>query len=97
MLDIAGWRSGRREELSELGRSTAKEVLEQGEAVRMRPMSPFERKIVHDDIAALDGDYTESEAENPKRGAVVDPNEPIAWRGGSQTPAGETAAGVEPR
>lgn len=75
MLDIAGWRSGRREELSELGRSTAKEVLEQGEPVRMRPMSPFERKIVHDAIAAFDGVYSESEGENPKRRVVVHPKE----------------------
>ena len=46
MLDIAGWRQGRRDELTELGLRTAKEVLESGEPARMRPMTPFERKVV---------------------------------------------------
>lgn len=73
MLDIAGWRSNRRGELTELGRSTAADVLAKGEAVRLRPMSPFERKIVHDAVAATDGVYSESEGENPKRRVVVRP------------------------
>ena len=36
MLDIAGWRQSRRDELTELGSRTAKEVLESGEPVRLR-------------------------------------------------------------
>lgn len=71
MLDVAGWRAGRREELSELGRSTAEEVKESGEAARLRPMTPFERKIVHDAVAAVDGVHSESEGEEPKRKVVV--------------------------
>ena len=73
MLDVAGWRAGRREELVELGRSTAETVRSDGEAVRLRPMSPFERKIVHDAVAAVDGVYSESEGDNPKRRVVVHP------------------------
>lgn len=73
MLDVAGWRSGRREELAELGRSTAETVRSQGEAERLRPMSPFERKIVHDAVAAVDGVYSESEGDNPKRRVVIHP------------------------
>lgn len=73
MLDISGWRAGRREELAELGRSTAEKVRSNGEAERLRPMSPFERKIVHDAVAAVDGVYSESEGENPKRRVVVHP------------------------
>src|SRR2546423_11901751 len=41
MLDIAGWRAGRREELTELGLRTAREVLQTGQPVRLDPMSPF--------------------------------------------------------
>src|SRR5699024_7000478 len=73
MLDVAGWRSGRREELAQLGRSTCEEVRTKGEAVRLRPMSPFERKIVHDAVAAVEGVYSESEGESPKRRVVVHP------------------------
>lgn len=74
MLDIAGWRAGRREELRELGRSTAETVLSTGENVRLQPMSPFERKVVHDSVAAVDGVRSESEGEEPKRRVVVLPD-----------------------
>ncbi|NKQ53292.1 single-stranded DNA-binding protein [Amycolatopsis sp. K13G38] len=74
MLDIAGWRAGRREELRELGRSTAESVLKSGERVRLQPMSPFERKVVHDAVAAVDGVHSESEGEEPKRRVVVIPD-----------------------
>ncbi|GAA4856875.1 Jag family protein [Saccharopolyspora rosea] len=71
MLDIAGWRAARREELSELGRSTAQTVLETGKEARLKPMTPFERKIVHDAVAAIDGVHSESEGEEPNRKVVV--------------------------
>ncbi|MFR9730595.1 protein jag [Saccharopolyspora sp. MS10] len=71
MLDVAGWRAGRREELSTLGRTTAEDVLKSGEETRLRPMTPFERKIVHDAVAAVDGVHSESEGEEPNRKVVV--------------------------
>ncbi|HVW43763.1 MAG TPA: R3H domain-containing nucleic acid-binding protein [Amycolatopsis sp.] len=74
MLDIAGWRAGRREELRELGRSTAESALQSGERSRLQPMSPFERKVVHDAVAAIDGVHSESEGEEPKRRVVVIPD-----------------------
>ena len=55
MLDIAGWRQARREELTELGSRTAKSVLETGESAKLRPMTPFERKVVHDAVARIRG------------------------------------------
>ncbi|PRX47716.1 spoIIIJ-associated protein [Prauserella shujinwangii] len=73
MLDIAGWRAARREELSELGRSTAESVVSSGEPVRLQPMSPFERKVVHDAVASVQGATSESEGEEPKRRVVVLP------------------------
>jgi spoIIIJ-associated protein len=73
MLDIAGWRSDRREELRELGRSTAESVLSSGERVRLQPMSPFERTVVHDAVATVSGVTSESEGEDPKRRVVIFP------------------------
>ena len=71
MLDIAGWRQARREELTTLGTRTAKEVLASGESVRLRPMTPFERKVVHDAVARIRGVSSESEGEEPRRQVVV--------------------------
>lgn len=74
MLDIAGHRAARRAELTELGTSTAQAVLSSGEPSRLAPMSPFERKVVHDAVAPIDGVHSESEGEEPHRRVVVLPD-----------------------
>jgi spoIIIJ-associated protein len=71
MLDIASWRKTRRDELTELGARTAKEVLESGQSVRLRPMTPFERKVVHDAVTKVKGVASESEGEEPRRQVVI--------------------------
>jgi spoIIIJ-associated protein len=71
MLDVSGHRQARRAELAALATDTAKQVLDSGTAARLAPMNPFERKVVHDAIAALDGVYSESEGEEPNRRVVV--------------------------
>jgi spoIIIJ-associated protein len=72
MLDVGGFRARRRTELAELGRSVADEVARTGEPKKLRPMSPFERKIIHDAVA-LAGLRSESEGEEPNRRVVVFP------------------------
>lgn len=71
MLDVAGWRANLRAELTELGTAAAQRVLESGEREALRPMTPFERKIVHDAVAAVDGVSSESEGAEPSRRVVV--------------------------
>ena len=71
MLDIASWRRRRREELAALGDKVAKRVLESGEREELAPMTPFERKIVHDAVAAISGVHSESEGVEPGRRVVV--------------------------
>ncbi|WP_319428723.1 protein jag [Mycobacterium sp. RTGN5] len=71
MLDIANWRRGRREELSALGDKVARRVLDTGEREELAPMTPFERKIVHDAVAGVDGVHSESEGVEPSRRVVV--------------------------
>lgn len=73
MLDIAGWRANKREALSEAGRVVAKRVLESGESEEMDPMTPFERKIIHDAIAEVDGVASDSTGAEPNRRVVVLP------------------------
>src|SRR4051794_25993733 len=71
MLDVAGYRARRRVELAELGAGTARSVLADGEPVRLSPMNPFERKVVHDAVAEIDGVTSASEGEEPRRRVVV--------------------------
>ena len=73
MLDIAGYRARRRTELGELGRSTAEQVAASGEAVRLAPMNPFERKVVHDAVGTVAGVESSSEGEEPRRRVVISP------------------------
>jgi len=71
MLDVAGWRRRRRDELAALGDKVARRVLESGEREELAPMTPFERKIVHDAVAAVSGVRSESEGAEPSRRVVV--------------------------
>jgi spoIIIJ-associated protein len=72
MLDISGHRAARRRELEELAATTVAEVKESGERSALRPMTPFERKVVHDAVAAA-GLTSESEGIEPRRYVVVLP------------------------
>ncbi|GHP17965.1 hypothetical protein RN2511_027010 [Rhodococcus sp. NKCM2511] len=71
MLDVAGWRAKRRTELGNLGAEAARRVLESGEREELTPMTPFERKIVHDAVAKIDGVASESTGVEPARRVVV--------------------------
>jgi len=73
MLDISGYRAGRRAELADLARRTADEVAAERAARSLVPMNAFERKVVHDTIAAINGVSSESEGEEPQRRVVVSP------------------------
>jgi spoIIIJ-associated protein len=72
MLDVGGYRARRRVELTELGQDAADEVKSSGVPRRLDAMTPFERKVVHDAIAAA-GLRSESEGEEPNRRVVVFP------------------------
>ncbi|TIC89343.1 KH domain-containing protein [Nocardioides sp. GY 10113] len=72
MLDISGFRAHKRTRLTKLGEETAARVRESGESVSLDPMSPFERKIVHDAVAAA-GLTSESAGVEPRRYVVVLP------------------------
>ncbi|WP_018160011.1 protein jag [Smaragdicoccus niigatensis] len=71
MLDIAGWRAKRRADLTAIGQAAAKKVLEKGGREVLEPMTPFERKVVHDAVAAIGGVVSESEGAEPQRRVVV--------------------------
>ena len=72
MLDIAGHRATRRAELQRIARQAIEEAKTSGEPVRMAAMTPFERKVVHDEVAAA-GLTSESEGSEPHRYVVITP------------------------
>jgi spoIIIJ-associated protein len=72
MLDISGYRAEKRTELVKLAEETVAHVKETGAPVSLDPMSPFERKVVHDTVAAA-GLTSESEGVEPRRHVVVLP------------------------
>jgi len=72
MLDIGGYRADVRKQLGELAQDAVADVRETGEPVKLAPMTPFERKVVHDAVAAS-GLRSESEGVEPTRCVVVLP------------------------
>jgi spoIIIJ-associated protein len=74
MLDVGGFRAKRRVDLTSLAGETAQRVAQSRQPERMAPMNPFERKVVHDVIAAVAGVRSESEGEEPSRRVVVLPD-----------------------
>jgi spoIIIJ-associated protein len=73
LLDINGFRALQREQLVAAVKETVEQVLRTREHQELRPMTPAERKIVHDAVAALDGVQTESLGEEPNRRVVIRP------------------------
>ncbi|WP_369759028.1 protein jag [Marmoricola sp. URHB0036] len=73
MLDVSGHRAGRRTALEEQAAEIVAQVKESGEQASLEPMSPFERKVVHDVVAAA-GLKSESEGAEPRRYVVVLPS-----------------------
>jgi len=72
MLDVAGYRERRRKELEALAADAVGEATQSQEPVPLAPMNPFERKVIHDAVAAA-GLTSESEGEEPDRHVVVMP------------------------
>ncbi|HET6625252.1 MAG TPA: R3H domain-containing nucleic acid-binding protein [Nocardioidaceae bacterium] len=72
MLDVSGHRAQRREVLEKQAADVVSQVRDSGEAVSLDPMSPFERKVVHDAVAAA-GLRSESDGTEPRRYVVVLP------------------------
>jgi spoIIIJ-associated protein len=73
LLDINGFRSRQRNQLIAVVKATAEQVISSREEQELQPMTPAERKIVHDAIAAIDGVLTESVGEEPYRRVVIRP------------------------
>ena len=73
VVDVEGYKSRQRQKLENLAYSTAKRALSQHRSVKMRPMTPYERRIVHIALRDFRGVTTASEGEGSSRHVVVIP------------------------
>jgi len=73
LLDINGYRARHRDQLIAVVKATAERVIASREDHEFEPMTPAERKIVHDAVAAIDGVQTESLGEEPYRRVIIRP------------------------
>ncbi|PFG34732.1 protein jag [Sanguibacter antarcticus] len=74
MLDVAGYRAGRRVELTALATTIIEKVKSSGEKVALEPLNAFERKVVHDVVTDA-GLVSESFGVDPQRYIQVSPAE----------------------
>ena len=77
IVDVAGYRQARREALARFTHEVAGKVVESGQAVTLEPMTPADRKVVHDTVNEIDGVSTTSEGEEPRRRVVILPEPTI--------------------
>jgi spoIIIJ-associated protein len=73
LVDVAGYRERRSAALKRFSTQIAEEVIASGQEKALEPMSPADRKSVHDAINELPGVVTRSEGEEPHRHIVIAP------------------------
>ncbi len=77
-LDISGYRDKRSKALAAFTEKVAAEVLTTGRAVALEPMSPPDRKVVHDTVGRIVGVESRSEGEDDRRHVVISCQAPAA-------------------
>jgi spoIIIJ-associated protein len=73
LIDINGFRARQREQLTAIVQAKVEQVIRTHEDHEFQPMTPAERKVVHDAVAAMEGVRTESLGEEPNRRVVIRP------------------------
>ena len=71
LVDVEGYRARRRDSLADYGRSMALRAKSRGTEIELEPMNAYERKIVHDAVAEVEGASSFSEGEEPNRKVIV--------------------------
>jgi spoIIIJ-associated protein len=77
-LDIAGYAERRRQALTIYAERLIDQLLEEGGEIMLEPMSPADRKVIHDAAAARDGVSSYSEGEAPRRYVVLNATKSVA-------------------
>jgi spoIIIJ-associated protein len=73
IVDVEDYRKRREERLEEHARELAQRVRDEGREEELEPMNSYERKLVHDAVADVEGVETESRGMDPERYVVIRP------------------------
>lgn len=73
IVDVGGYKENRKRKLESLASKIAREVAQTKQAVKLKPMSSYERLIIHEKLADSKDVFTESEGEGENRAIVVKP------------------------
>jgi spoIIIJ-associated protein len=71
LVDVEDYRKRRRSRIVRQAHDAAGQVRKTGRPQSLEPMNAYERKVVHDSIAAIGGLVTASEGEEPNRHVVI--------------------------
>lgn len=74
VVDVEGYRARREKTLEELAEKLARKVEDTGKNVRLEPMNPYERRVIHATLQSNDSVTTRSEGEEPFRRVVIEKN-----------------------
>ncbi len=73
LLDVNGYREKREQFLKELSKEIAEQVVRDKKSVMLQPMSSYERRIIHVELAGRSDVVTESIGEEPERRVIIRP------------------------
>ena len=73
VIDAEGYREKREKTLERLANRLADKAVKTGKSVRLEPMNPYERKVIHSTLQARPEVTTKSEGEEPFRKVVIKP------------------------
>ena len=73
VVDIEGYKGRQRQKLESIARSSANRAASQNRSIKLRPMTPYERRIVHITLRDDDRVETASEGEGSARHVVILP------------------------
>ncbi|MDE6059786.1 MAG: protein jag [Clostridia bacterium] len=83
VVDCSNYREEREETLKHVANKLAAKAVRTGRRVRLEPMNPYERRIIHAALAESEEVFTKSEGREPERFVVIIPkNAKNGGRGG---------------
>ena len=74
VVDCENYRENREATLKKLAENLAQKATRLGKKIKLEPMNPYERRIIHSALSEIDGVKTESEGKEPNRYIVVIPD-----------------------
>jgi spoIIIJ-associated protein len=73
VVDVERYKERRRQKLMDYAERMAEKALTTKKPIRLEPMTPRERKIVHDTLKDIAGVSSKSEGEDPERSVIISP------------------------